>query len=281
MSGIERLGLRFVHAGHELVYDSFGEGDEVVIYLHGLLLDSEINRGIARALAGEGRRVLLLDLLGHGRSAKPRHASEYRIDRYADQAVALLDHLEVPDAVWGGVSLGANVSLFAAAASPTRVRGLVLEMPVLEWAVPAAALTFAPLLLAAHYLRRPMAMAAGLLRRVPATPVGSLNSVIRSGALDPAVVAAVLHGILVGPVAPTVEQRRAIEAPAIIVAHRNDLIHPFDDAVNLSHQLPNARLVRSWTSLELRVLPGRLTREIAAFVDGVAPLAPAAEGPSR
>lgn len=274
---VERLGLSFVHDGHELVYDSFGEGDEVVLYLHGLLLDSEINRGIARALAGGGRRVLLLDLLGHGRSAKPRHASEYRIDRYADQAVALLDHLEVRDAVWGGVSLGANVSLFAAAAWPTRVRGLVLEMPVLEWAVPAAALTFAPLLLAAHYLRRPMAVAAGLARRVPATPVGALNSVVRSGGLDPEVVAAVLHGILVGPVAPTVEQRRAIEAPAIIVAHRNDLIHPFDDAVNLSHQLPHARLVRSWTSLELRVVPGRLTREIAAFVDGVAPPASAAK----
>lgn len=266
---IESLDRSFRHDGHELVYDSFGDEDatEVVLYLHGLLLDSEINRGIARALAGPHRRVLLLDLLGHGRSAKPRHASEYRIDRYADQALGLLDHLGIPAAVLGGVSLGANVSLFAAAQHPERVRALVLEMPVLEWAVPAAALTFAPLLLAAHYGRRVMRLSAQLLARVPHTPVGPLNSVIRSGALDPEVMAAVLHGILVGPVAPTVEQRRAITAPALIVAHRNDLIHPFSDAENLAAQLPHATLVRSWGSLELRVLPGRITREIATFVD--------------
>jgi pimeloyl-ACP methyl ester carboxylesterase len=269
MSANEQLDQRVVVHGHQLVYDVFGSGDEVVVYLHGLLLDSEINRGIARALAASGRRVVLLDLLGHGRSDKPRHASSYRIDRYAEQVFALLDHLEVDSAVLGGVSLGANVSLFAAAQRPERVRGLVLEMPVLEWAVPVAALTFSPLLLAAHYGRRVMALSARLIDRLPTTPLGPLNSVIRSGALAPEVIAAVLHGILVGPVAPTVEQRRAIEAPALILAHRNDLIHPFSDAISLSKQLPNARLVRSMSSLELRLLPARLTGEIATFVDQV------------
>jgi pimeloyl-ACP methyl ester carboxylesterase len=267
MSTAVQLGADFEHDGNRLVYDEFGEGEEVVVYLHGLLLDSGINRGIADALARQGKRVLLLDLLGHGRSDQPRHASEYRIDRYSEQVLGLLDHLRVPSAVLGGVSLGANVSLFTATEAPERVRALVLEMPVLEWAVPAAALTFAPLLLAAHYGRRPMAAAARIARALPATPIDALNTVVVSGGLAPEVIAAVLHGILVGPVAPTVEQRRAITAPALIVAHRNDLIHPFSDAVNLSRQLPNATLIRSWSSLELRVLPSRLTREISTFVD--------------
>lgn len=263
------LDQTFEHHGHTFVYDEYGEGDEVLVYLHGLLLDSGINRGIAASLADRGIRVVLLDLLGHGRSAKPRHASEYRIDRYADQVLALLDHLRIPSAVLGGVSLGANVSLFAATQAPERVRGLVLEMPVLEWAVPAAALTFAPLLLAAHYGRGAMDLFARVVSHVPDTPIAPLNSVIRSGALAPEVTAAVLHGILVGPVAPTVEQRRAIQAPALIVAHRHDLIHPFSDAENLAEQLPHAELVRSWSSLELRVVPSRITREIATFLDGV------------
>ena len=262
-----QLDRTFVHQGRTLAYDVFGEGEEVVVYLHGLLLDSEINRGIAASLAERGKRVVLLDLLGHGRSDKPRHASEYRIDHYADQVVALLDHLQVPSAVLGGVSLGANVSLFAATRVPERVRGLVLEMPVLEWAVPAAALFFAPQLLIAHYGKAVMSRLAALVARLPETPIGPLNSVIRSGALAPEVVAAVLHGILVGPVAPTVEQRRSIEAPALIVAHRHDLIHPFSDAENLAAQLPDATLVRSWSSLELRVMPARITGEIAEFVD--------------
>ncbi len=263
------LDQTFTHEGRTLVFDEFGEGDEVVLYLHGLLLDSEINRGIAQALADQGQRVLLLDLLGHGRSDKPQHASEYRMDRYAEQAIALLDHLEVPAAVLGGVSLGANVSLIAASTHPDRVRGLVLEMPVLEWAVPAAAMTFAPILLVAHYGRRVMRVVSDLFGRIPPTGFGPLNSVIRSAALPPEVVASVLHGILVGPVAPTIDERRAIEAPALILAHRNDLIHPFDDAVNLSRQLPHASLTRSHSQLELRLMPQRLTKEIAAFVDGI------------
>src|SRR5439155_1203541 len=83
-------------------------GDRLLVYLHGLLLDAEVNRGIAEALARRGNRVVLLDLLGHGRSDKPEHASVYRIDLYAHQVFALLDHLGAEQAVLGGVSLGAN-----------------------------------------------------------------------------------------------------------------------------------------------------------------------------
>lgn len=61
----------FEHEGHRLVYDEYGSGDSVVVYLHGLLLDSNLNRGIADALADRGNRVVLLDLLGHGRSDSP------------------------------------------------------------------------------------------------------------------------------------------------------------------------------------------------------------------
>ena len=134
-----------LHRGHRLVYEAHGEGDRLIVYLHGLLLDADLNRGIARALAEQGNRVVLLDLLGHGRSDKPAHASEYRMDLYVEQVIALLDALGADDAVLGGVSLGANVSLLAATAHPQQVRGLVLEMPVLERAAPSVALTFVPL----------------------------------------------------------------------------------------------------------------------------------------
>ena len=85
----------FTHDGHELAYDTYGSGDRLVVYMHGLLLDADLNRGIAEALAERGYRVVLLDLLGHGRSDRPDHASEYRIDTYADQVFGLLDHLGV------------------------------------------------------------------------------------------------------------------------------------------------------------------------------------------
>jgi pimeloyl-ACP methyl ester carboxylesterase len=214
---------------------------------------------------------VLLDLLGHGRSAKPAHASEYRIDTYARQVFALLDHLGEADAVLGGMSLGANVSLFAAAERPDRVRGLVLEMPVLEWAVPPCALLFTPLLLLAHYGRPVLQMIGGVVRRIPETPFALLNSCLHAGALRPEVIAAILHGVLVGPVAPTQEQRAAIEVPTLILGHERDLIHPFDDASNLMRRMKDATLVRANSPVELRLHPERLTQVIGEFLDAHAP----------
>ncbi len=259
----------FMYQGNRLVYDDYGEGDRLVVYMHALLVDSEINRGIARALAAAGNRVVLLDLLGHGRSDKPDHASAYRIDTYADQVFALLDALGVDEAVLGGVSLGANVSLFAASRQSGRVRGLVLEMPVLEWAVPSAALLFAPLLLLLHYARRPAGWLSSLVRLLPETPIEPLNGLLHAAALRPEIMAAILHGVLVGPVAPTQEARARIGVPTLVLAHRNDLIHPFDDAVRLAARLPHAQLVRARSPGELRVRPRRLTDVIATFLKEV------------
>ena len=223
--------------------------------------------GWRRRWRNDGNRVVLLDLLGHGNSDKPAHASEYRMDLYVEQVFALLDELGADDAVLGGMSLGANVSLLAAVNSPARVRGLVLEMPVLERATPSIALTFVPLLLALHYPRLPMGVFTGAMRRVPRTHLGPLDSVLNAASLDPEQIAAVLHGVLLGPVAPTYEQRVAIAAPTLVLAHRADVLHPFSDARSLAGQVPWAQLVQARSPLELRLRPRRLTAEIAAFLD--------------
>ena len=127
---------------YRLGYEIYGSGDRVLVWLHGLLLDANLSRNLARTLAARGNRVVLLDLLGHGRSDKPRHAGPHRMDLYATQVLSLLDELAVDQVVLGGVSLGTNVSLLTTVQAPERVRGLILEMPVLERATPAAALVF-------------------------------------------------------------------------------------------------------------------------------------------
>src|ERR1039458_5398836 len=117
-----------------------------------------------------------------------------------------VDELGANDAVVAGMSLGANVSLFAAAQQPDRVRGLVVEMPVLERAVPSAALLFVPLLLLVHYAQPLLRVTSAALRQVPPTRFGSVNSFVHAASLPPDSMAALLHGILVGPVSPTQEQ---------------------------------------------------------------------------
>lgn len=262
-----QTGMCECEGGHAIAYEVFGDGDQVVVYLHGLLMDSGMNRPLARALAARGQRVVLIDVLGHGRSDKPLHASAYRMDAYARMVLAVLDHLGIERAIVGGISLGANISLELAVHDPERVQALLLEMPVLEWAVPAAAMIFTPLLLTMHYAAGPAGFVADLVGRLPDTGNDALDSALRAGANRPEVVKAVLHGILTGPVAPTVEQRAAIEVPTLVLAHTRDVIHPFSDAENLAELLPDARLLPTRSLLELRVRPERLMAEITAFVD--------------
>ncbi len=253
--------------GLRLHYERHGEGPRVLVFLHGLLLDNQLSRRLAADLAERGFQVILLDLPGHGGSDKPRHASAHRMDSYARHVVALLDELQIEEAVIGGVSLGANVSLQVAVQAPERVRGLLIEMPVLEWAVPGAAVMFLPMLLGVHYAAPLVRVVASVARRIPRTTVAPLDSVVTMIKAEPEEIAAVLHGMLVGPITPTYESRHAIEAPALVIGHKIDFIHPFTDADHLTRQLPHARLVEARSVFELRVAPDRLTAEIVAFLD--------------
>ena len=72
---------------------------------------------------------------------------------------------------------------------------------------------------------------------------------------DPTETAAVLHGILAGPIAPTVGQRADMHVPALVIGHQVDRIHPFHDAEQLARRLPEGRLVQANSVLELRMRP--------------------------
>src|SRR3954466_7224568 len=122
----------FRHEGRRLAYTEYGEGPRGCVLIHGLLLSQKMHRGLARALAERGNRVVTLDLLGHGRSDRPRDMTAYSMTFFGQQIIALLDRLEVDEAILAGTSLGANATLEAAAFAPERVRGMVVEMPVLD-----------------------------------------------------------------------------------------------------------------------------------------------------
>ena len=164
---------------------------------------------LARALAAEGLHVVTLDLLGHGRSDRPADPLVYSMTAFAEQVVALLDHLGAEQAVVGGTSLGANVSLEVADIAPDRVRGLILEMPVLDNAVEAGILAFAPLLFAARFLPFTVNGVRLLTRPIPRGVVPFWTGIVLD-TLDQRAdsMAAVVHGLFFGRVAPSSKRRR-------------------------------------------------------------------------
>jgi pimeloyl-ACP methyl ester carboxylesterase len=182
--------------------------------------------------------------------------------------VGLLDHLELEQAVVGGTSLGANITLELASLAPERLRGMVIEMPVLDGAILAAGAAFTPLLFALRFGEGAMRAVAAVARRVPRAPLPFLAEIgLDWLSQDPGPSASVLAGILYGRVAPDHNERRGIQTPGLVIGHPRDPLHPFSDAGMLAEELPNGRLIDASSILELRVKPERLTRKIAAFVE--------------
>jgi pimeloyl-ACP methyl ester carboxylesterase len=258
----------FTLDGQRLAYTVHGGGPRVVVLLHGLLFSQRLHESLAETLAQRGYRAVTLDLLGHGESDRPLDMWRYSMPAFGRQVVALLDHLAVPAAAVLGTSLGANVALEVAAAEPERLRGMVIEMPVLDNALLGSALAFTPLLAAltvGEPAMRALALAARAVprRRLP-WQLDILLDLIRQ---DPAPSAALVQGLFFGRIAPPRELRRQMKTRALVIGHQHDLIHPFSDAGELAAELPDARLLQASSLIELRVAPGRLSREIAGFLD--------------
>lgn len=256
----------FEHQGRRLAYTAYGDGPRTVVLLHGLLLSQKMHRPLARALAKRGNRVVTLDLLGHGRSDRPRDMTAYSMPFFGEQVIGLLDHLGVREAVIAGTSLGANTALEAAAAHPERVRGMVLEMPVLDNALLGCAIAFTPLMCALTFGEPVMKTVSAVTRRIPTGRVWGADVLLDTVRQQPGPSAAVLQGLFFGRVAPHRDVRRTIGRPALVIGHDHDPVHPFSDSGALVEELPDARLLRADSFLELRMTPERLTDEIGGFI---------------
>ena len=259
----------FKYEGYTLAYEQHGpESGVPVLLMHGILLDSAVNRDLAAPLVDAGFRVILLDLLGHGRSDKAE-ATDLRNDFFAEQVVACLDHLNIDKAVIGGLSLGAIVALHVAVQTPQRVRALLIEMPVMENSTVFAALLLGPIVVMTHYapwLYRPVAR---FLRGLPRPRSNLWESVLNAAGQDPSAIRAILHGVLVGAVVPSRRARRKIQAPALVIGHAGDWLHEMEDARTLADELPNGRLLVARSIFELRSKPERLMPEIVSFLHEV------------
>ena len=258
----------FTYEGYKLSYDEYGSGDRPVVLIHGLLMNRHMFERLGPALAERGHRVIALDLLGHGRSDRPEDLQRYSMPLFAYQVNALLDHLDVETAVVGGTSLGANVSLQMAVRFPERVEGLFIEMPVLDNALSAVAAIFAPILISLRFGRPAFEAVSRLTSAIPRSTylVDIALDMVRQ---RPGPSLSVLEGLLLGETSPPAAERQGIEAPALIVGHPNDPLHPFTDAGMVADELANSEQIDADSILEWRISPDRLNGELADFLDRV------------
>jgi 3-oxoadipate enol-lactonase len=104
--------------GMTLAYGDRGKGLPLVL-IHGFPLCRKMWRPQAEALAKAGCRVITPDLRGFGESVLI--SGEASMELYADDVVALMDHLGIDKAVVGGMSMGGYVLLNLLERYPDRV----------------------------------------------------------------------------------------------------------------------------------------------------------------
>jgi pimeloyl-ACP methyl ester carboxylesterase len=107
-------------------YRDEGRGLPLVLQ-HGL--GGDVSQPFGRYRPGRGVRLIGFDMRGHGETRPLGDVAKLTIASLADDVVALIDHLEIAQAVVGGISLGAAVAVNVAVRYPERVLGLVLVRP--------------------------------------------------------------------------------------------------------------------------------------------------------
>jgi pimeloyl-ACP methyl ester carboxylesterase len=112
----------------EIAYLDEGEGDPILL-VHGFASSRNVNwvyPAWVSELKKNGRRVVAIDLRGHGESSKLYDPAEYSIEMLAGDVIALMDHLKIDRADMMGYSMGGRTTAYLARYQPARLRSAIL-----------------------------------------------------------------------------------------------------------------------------------------------------------
>lgn len=198
---------RFVQVNDTELYCEVRGNGEPLVLLHGFTGSGRDWKHVFDLdLIARDRRVVTVDLRGHGRSANP--AGNFTHRKCADDVRALLDELGVDRMKAIGLSFGANILLHLATQEPERVEAMVLVAPATYYPNAARALMRKTAATQIHALGRQTELFAATYDDMNFTPpylsTITARTLIVNGDRDPLL-----------PVEQFVEMYRAIERSAL------------------------------------------------------------------
>ncbi|MGJ8679395.1 alpha/beta fold hydrolase [Paraglaciecola sp.] len=224
-----------------------GDEAETLVFLHGLGADRRQSEQSVSGLSY--RRILTLDMPGHGQTII--NSSEnikhwFSFETFSDIVLALLDHLGIQRAIFGGISMGAGISIQAALKKPECVAGLILVRPA--WLDSAAV----PNLLVVKNIGEDLQYAGfqrareHLLSQLwfqklefdnPASAQSIKGLFTRAQAIS---AAPVLNNLVNDAPFKHVSQLKQIKQPTIVFGNEEDPLHPTRIAEKIADVIPNA-----------------------------------------
>lgn len=257
-------------AGTDLHHDVRGEGP-ALLFLHAFPLDLSMWDAPAAALAPL-YRVVRFDCRGFGQT--PPGDGLLTMERIADDAVALLDHLGLSRAVVVGCSMGGYAAFALARRRPERLRGLVLVDTRAEADSAAGRQGRAQLAERVRLEGSAVARDAFLPKLLGATSQRERPELVAR--VEQLILAASPRGIVDGLMGlsaradstPTLAQ---IRVPTLVVCGEEDVLTPPADARRLAQGIAGSRLEILPGSGHLPSLevPEAFTRVLRSFLDGM------------
>jgi pimeloyl-ACP methyl ester carboxylesterase len=235
----------FTRDGITFHYHDMNEGFPF-IFQHGLGGDVTQPLGLYHPAAGI--RLIACDMRGHGQTYPLGNVEKLSIATLAGDLVALLDFLQIDQAVVGGISLGSAVAASVALRFPDRVRALVLSRPAwIDAPVPENVRIYA---LIARLIRawgaaqgrerfRSTVEFQAMQRASPDCASSLIGQFDQPRAEE---FVARLERLAGDTPVRSREEYRTIRAPTLILGNRQDPIHPWSHAEALARLIPRAKL---------------------------------------
>ncbi|GGR23104.1 alpha/beta fold hydrolase [Deinococcus ruber] len=230
--------------GAQIHYVSVGNGTPMLL-LHGYPLSGELFARNRDILAAAGYRVITIDHRGYGQSTAPTDAPG-DLQTYAADALGVMDQLNLPKAIIGGMSMGGPIAFEMWRTAPQRFTGLILidtlanPAGVVEqhlWkGMAQKASTFGSQSLAPELLKDMLTGQTRLNHPADAT--------VLTGIVKQAHVAADVAGAMVLATRPdSVPTLKTITVPTLILEGVEDTVYPPEFSLKMMQNIPGSQLV--------------------------------------
>lgn len=227
-----------------LHYKTYGSGPPV-LGIMGFGLDQRFWAGQVPAVSS-GNTFITFDNRGVGRSTRVPPTS---IDEMADDAIRLLDHLEIERTVLFGASMGGTIAQRLVLDHPERVTALVLAITFARPVEYTRRLMEIGVKVLEHFNYEEFARSSMLWMFSPSfleTSAAAMDQMIASFAA-PGAPATITYDTLAGQLEAIAkhdvrDELHKIACPTLVVGGRTDMMAPFFASEEIAGAIPGARL---------------------------------------
>jgi len=250
----------------KLYYDKAGDGVPVLLFIHGACGSAWNWEDQMDRLSPEFTCVAY-DRRGHSRSELGTEDQSYRT--HVDDAVALMDVLELESPVVIGNSAGGAITIDLLHRYPERVRGAVISEPALFAAIPGSkqqlAEAIGPGIQEALESDGPRATVDAFIDVVAPEFWSDLDDAGRDRFRENGDM--LLAALQAEPVSVTAEDLDAIEHPALVIVGAISALPIHELSKEVARRMPNSRLVEIENCGHMPYLekPQEFAREVVAF----------------